>query len=121
MLTIEKKEYFKRLLSQRLDDLLTEANKTVSGMTDFGDHFADLLDRASTESDTSFARRIKGRESILIRKIKDALTKLEDGTFGICEECGEKIPEKRLKARPVTTFCIKCKEQEEADEKIRGL
>jgi DnaK suppressor protein len=81
MLTIEKKEYFKRLLSQRLDDLLAEANKSVSGMTRFIDHFADPLDRASMESDTSFAFRIKGRESILIRKINDALTRLEDGSL----------------------------------------
>ena len=71
MLSIEKKEYFKRLLSQRLDDLLTEADNTASGMTDFGDHSPDPLERASIESDTSFAFRIKGRKSILIRKIKE--------------------------------------------------
>ena len=71
MLSIEKKEYFKRLLSQRLDDLLTEANKTSSGMTDFRDHCPDLLEQASIESDISFGFRIKGRKSILIRKIKE--------------------------------------------------
>ena len=71
MLSIEKKEYFKRFLSQRLDGLLTEANKTDSGMTDFRAHFPDPLERASIESDISFAFRIKGRKSILIRKIKE--------------------------------------------------
>jgi len=121
MLSIEKKEYFKRLLSQRLDDILTEANKTSSDMADFGAHFPDPLERASIESDISLAFRIKGRKSILMRKIKDALTRLEDGTFGICDECGEDIPEGRLEARPVGTLCIKCKEQQEYEEKIRGL
>lgn len=71
MLSIQKKEYFKRLLSQRLDDLLTEANKTSGGMTDFRDHSPDLLEQASIESDISFGFRIKGRKSILIRKIKE--------------------------------------------------
>jgi RNA polymerase-binding transcription factor DksA len=63
----------------------------------------------------------EGRESILIRKIKNALTRLEDGSFGICDECGEEIPEERLKARPVATLCIKCKEPQEDEEKLRGL
>lgn len=71
MLSIEKKEYFKRLLSQGLDDLLTEANKTSCGMTDFRDHSPDPLKRASIESDISFAFHIKGRKRILIRKIKE--------------------------------------------------
>lgn len=121
MLTIEKKKYFKRLLSQRLDALLTDLNKTASGTTDFRDHIPDPLDRASVESDTSFAFHIKGRESILIRKIKDALTRLEDGTFGICDECGEEITAARLQARLVATLCINCKEQQENQEEIRGL
>jgi len=121
MLTIKKKEYFKRLLSQKLDALLTDLNKTASGITDFSDHTPDPLDRASVEFDTSFAFRIKGRESILIGKIKDALTRLEDGTFGICDVCGEEIPEVRLQARLVATLCINCKEQQENQEEIRGL
>jgi DnaK suppressor protein len=73
------------------------------------------------ESDTSFAFHIKGRESILIRKIKDALIGLEDGTFGICDECGEEITEARLQARLVATLCINCKGQQENQEEIRGL
>jgi DnaK suppressor protein len=121
MLTIKKKEYFKRLLSQKLNDLLTGANTTASGMTDYRDLSPDPLDRASMESDTSFGFRIKGRESILIRKIKDALTRLEDDTFGICDECGEEIPEARLQARLVATLCINCKEQQENQEENRGL
>ncbi len=121
MLTIKKKKYFKRLLSKKLNDLLTGANTTVSGRTDYRNLSPDPLDRASMESDTSFGFRIKERESILIRKIKDALTRLEDDTFGICDKCGEEISEARLQARLVATLCIDCKEQQENQEEIRGL
>jgi len=70
------------------------------------------------ETDTSFAFRIEERQSRLIRKIKDALMRLEDGTFGICEECGEEISDQRLEARPIATLCIKCKEKQETEEKM---
>ena len=63
--------------------------------------------------------RIRDRERKLISKIDKALDRIEDGTFGICEECGEEITEGRLKARPVTTFCIGCKEEQEKLEKTR--
>jgi len=121
VLTIRQKEQFQKLLSQTLDELLTETNKTSSGMNDFRDQPPDPLDRAVTEFDTSFAFRLREREGNLIRKIQDALSRLEDGTFGICEECGEEISRGRLQARPITTLCIKCKDKQEADEKIRGL
>ena len=121
VLTMEKKEYFQQLLSRRLDELLTDTNKTANGLTDFRDQSPDPLDRASTESDTSFAFGLKEREGNLIRKIEDALSRLEDGTFGICEDCGEEISRGRLDARPITTLCIKCKDKQEADEKVRGL
>ena len=119
VLTIEKKTYFKQLLSQKLHELLTETNETAGGMTDFGNHSPDPLDRASAESHTAFAFRIRERESVLIKKIEHALSRLEDGTFGICEECDEEISEGRLQARPVATLCIKCKEKEETAERIR--
>jgi DnaK suppressor protein len=119
VLTIEKKTYFKKLLSQKLHELLTEMNETAGGMTDFGNHSPDPVDRASVESRTTFSFRIRERESILIKKIEHALRRLEDGTFGICEECDEEISEGRLKARPVATLCINCKEKEETAERIR--
>lgn len=115
----KRKEYFKILLSQRLDELLTEAEKTASGRTVPQDESPDFTDQASMETDSSFVFRIKERESRLIRKIKDALMRLEDGTFGICEECGEEISDQRLEARPIATLCIKCKEKQETEEKIR--
>ena len=119
MLTVEKKAYFEKLLRQRLNELLRERDETAGGMRDFRNQPPDPLDRASIESHTTFAFRIKERERTLIRKIEHALRRLEDGTFGICEECGEEISEGRLQARPVATLCIQCKEQEEIAEKIK--
>jgi DnaK suppressor protein len=67
-----------------------------------------------------FALRIRDREAKLIRKIREALGRLEQGPFGICEECGEEIPHRRLRARPVTTLCIECKEEQEAEERTKA-
>ena len=121
MLIIQKKEYFKRLLSQRLDELLRETSKhTVDIITDFQHELPDTLDQACIESDSSLAFRIRERESKLIRKIKHSLDRLEQGTFGICDECGGQISERRLMARPIATLCIKCKEKQERLEKVVG-
>ena len=114
-------EYFKKLLTQRLQTLLAEASDTVSGMTDEKATFPDPTDRASMESERNFELRIRDRERKLISKIKDALVRIEAGTYGICEECGENISDERLKARPVTTLCIDCKKKQENQEKLKGL
>jgi DnaK suppressor protein len=114
-------EYFRDLLNQRLKDLLTQADDTVSGMTDQRENFPDPTDRASLEADRNFMLRIRDRENKLIKKIKKALDRIENETFGICEICGEDISIERLKARPVTTQCIDCKTKEEAKEKALGL
>ena len=116
----ERLAYFKDLLNNRLETLLQEAEKTVSGMTDEEETFPDPTDRASMESDRNFLLRIRDRERRLILKIKAALERIDDGTFGICEICGEEISEKRLKVRPVTTLCIDCKTREEAEEKLKS-
>ncbi len=121
MLSKKKKEEFRELLMERLDELLTDANKTVSTMTGSVDNFPDPTDRASMESERNFELRIRDRERKLIGKIKDALERIENDAFGICEECGEDISEERLKARPVTTLCIDCKKKQEKDEKVKGL
>ena len=121
MLSKEKREYFKVLLTQKLNGLLREANKTVSDMTDQIGNFPDPTDRASMEADRNFELRIRDRERRLIGKIKDALDRLESESFGICEICGEEISDERLKARPVTTLCIECKKKQENDEKVKGL
>ncbi len=114
-------EFFKELLTQRLEDLLHQADDTVSGMTDQKENFPDPTDRASHESNRNFMLRIRDREHKLIKKIKSALERIETGTFGICEQCEEEISIERLKARPVTTQCIDCKSKEEALEKALGL
>lgn len=114
-------EYFKDLLTKRLEELLTHADDTVSGMTAPKENFPDPTDRASLEADRNFMLRIRDRENKLIKKIKKALDRIETDTFGICEKCGEDIALERLKARPVTTQCIECKTKEEALEKALGL
>ncbi len=111
-------DHFKTLLTKRLEKLLKDAEKTVSGMSDDGEEaFPDPTDRASLETDRNFLLRIRDRERKLIIKIKEALKRIDDGTFGICMECGEEISIKRLEARPVTTHCIECKKREEEMEK----
>ncbi|HUV77940.1 MAG TPA: RNA polymerase-binding protein DksA [Desulfobacterales bacterium] len=114
-------EYFKEFLNNRLEELLSHADDTVSGMTQPKENFPDPTDRASLESERNFMLRIRDRENKLIKKIRNALNRIERGTFGVCEECGENISIKRLKARPVTTQCIDCKTKEEASEKALGL
>jgi DnaK suppressor protein len=121
MLTEEKKRYFKGLLNQRLEDLIAEVNKPVSDITELKDKQYDLVDQAMVEADADFNFRLRERQGKLIDKIKSALEQLEQGIYGICEECGEEIGEKRLEARPVTALCIDCKKKQEADEKLRGL
>jgi DnaK suppressor protein len=113
----ERLTFFKELLTERLAVLLKEAEKTVTGMTHDKDTFPDPTDRANLETDRNFLLRIRDRERKLILKIKEALGRIENGTFGICEECGEDISEERLKARPVTTLCIACKTKAEEEEK----
>jgi len=113
-------EYFKQILLKRLDELIDEAEKTVAGMTDTEETFPDPTDRATLESDRNFMLRIRDRERKLIVKIREALERIEEGTFGVCEVCGDDISIERLKARPVTTLCIECKRKEEASEKARG-
>ena len=114
-------EYFKEFLTNRLEELLSHADNTVSGMTTPKENFPDPTDRASLESDRNFMLRIRDRENKLIKKVKKALTRIEDGTFGVCEKCGEDISSSRLKARPVTALCIDCKTKEEVLEKALGL
>src|SRR3972149_9359710 len=116
----ERLEFFKNLLNTKLEELLAEAGKTVTVMSSAKEEtFPDPTDRASLETDRNFLLRVKDRERKLIAKIHEALKRINDGTYGICEICGEEISEKRLEARPVTTSCIRCKEEEEAQEKLR--
>ena len=114
----KKLEEFHELLQEQMDQLLHDAGKTVSEMTDEKTNFPDPTDRASLESDRNFELRIRDRERRLIGKIREALDRIEAGDFGECEDCGDQIGDARLKARPVTTLCIECKTEQERQEKI---
>ncbi len=120
---MEKKdlEFFKNLLTDRLKELLSHADDTVTGMTKQKENFPDPTDRASHEANRSFELRIRDREHKLIKKIRKTLVRIDNGTFGICDACEEEISLKRLKARPVTTQCIECKKREEDMEKALGI
>jgi len=120
MLSRKQKEYFRKVLTQRRDESLGKAQDALAHISDIRDRFSDEMDEASFASDIGFSLRIRDREANLIRKIGDALGRLEDGTFGYCEECGDEIPHKRLEARPVATLCIQCKQEQEAAEKVRA-
>ncbi len=117
----ETLEHFRELLNGKLEDLLSGAERAVSGMSESkDDNFPDPGDRASHETDRNFLLRVKDRERKLISKVNEAIKRIDDGSYGICELCGEEIGEKRLEVRPVTTCCIDCKKEEEEQEKQRN-
>jgi DnaK suppressor protein len=113
-------ESFRNLLTQWLEELLNRAEDTVEDLLESQQNLADPLDRASAESDRIRTLRIRDRENMLIKKIRNSLEALEAGEYGICEDCGEDISIERLKARPVTSFCIDCKTKRESLEKLTG-
>jgi len=117
----DKLDYFRAILNERFQEILVEAEKTVTGMTSANENYPDPTDRASLESDRNFMLRIRDRERKLLSKIRSALERIDAGEFGICEMCGDDIGEERLEARPVTTLCISCKKKQEDQEKARGL
>jgi DnaK suppressor protein len=109
--------HFKAKLEAMSQDILNEAEKTLLEMTDQSDNYPDPADRATAESNRNFELRIRDRERKLLAKIKEALERIDNGAYGICESCEEDISEKRLEARPVTTLCVKCKTAQEQHEK----
>jgi DnaK suppressor protein len=122
MLDEKKKAFFTKLLNKQLDELLIKEKETpVSSVVSIPGQTPDFTDQASFESDVDFNIHMKERENRLIFKIREALERIENGTYGVCELCGEAITETRLKARPVTTECITCKKNQENQEKLRGV
>ncbi len=108
---------FRKILEERRREILEEAGRTVGTMnSDSEESFADPTDRAALESDRNFLLRMRDRERKLLSKIDEAFARLDDGSYGRCEECGNEIGIERLKARPVTTLCIGCKSAQEARE-----
>ncbi|HXW68167.1 MAG TPA: RNA polymerase-binding protein DksA [Dissulfurispiraceae bacterium] len=111
------KEIRKKLNQQR-EALISEAGIALTTLPD-ETIFPELGDQASAEIDRNFMLKLKGRERKLLAKIDEAIEKIDNGTYGICESCGDEINIKRLEARPVTTMCIECKTEQEEEEKLR--
>lgn len=113
--------YFRELLERELKFLLEKAEETVWELVGASpNNEADELDRVTQDLSRNNVFRIRSRESRLIRKIRESLQAIQDGTYGICEDCEEPISLERLKARPVTTYCITCKIRREKMEKAIG-
>ena len=121
---MNKKELkkFQELLEEKRKAVLERAREMLSeeNMTLDTNDLPDEMDLASSEYLQSFEFRLRGREKSLLSKLDLALKKIEEGHFGICEVCEEPIGRKRLEARPETTLCIKCKEDQEREERTMG-
>src|SRR5688500_555308 len=112
---------FKTLLTEKRDEIVKKAKQTLQeDMTLDANDLPDEMDLASSEYLQSFQFRLRGREKVFLKKIEDALARIETGTFGLCESCEEPISVKRLEARPETTLCIRCKEDQERTERSYG-
>lgn len=112
---------YRKMLEDSKTALLETAKKTLMEESNFDtDDLPDEIDLASSEYAQSMVFRLRDREKFLLKKIDRALLRIDDGTFGVCERCEEPISSKRLEARPVTTLCIRCKEEQEKKEKSYG-
>jgi DnaK suppressor protein len=112
---------FRKLLEEKRDDIIKKAKETLEeDMTLDTNDLPDEMDLASSEYLQSFTFRLRGREKSFLDKINKALERIENQSFGVCEECGDEISVKRLEARPETTLCIRCKEDQERAEKDYG-
>jgi RNA polymerase-binding transcription factor len=116
----EQLEHFRQILNTWKRDLMQEVDRTVLHMKDEAANFPDPNDRATQESEFSLELRTRDRERKLIRKIDEAIKRIEDGTYGYCVETGEEIGIKRLEARPVATLCVEAQERRERREKQYG-
>ncbi len=116
----EQVEHFRQLLTAWKNDLMVEVDKTVHHMQDEAANFPDPNDRASQESDFTMELRARDRERKLIKKIDESLTKLDEGDYGFCDQCGIEIGIRRLEARPTANLCIDCKTLDEIKERHIG-
>ena len=120
-LTKKELKKFQELLEDKRKVVLERARQMLSeGMVLDANDLPDEMDLASSEYIQSFEFRLRGREKSLLSKLDLALKKIEENTFGICEICDEAIGKKRLEARPETSLCIKCKEDQEREERTMG-
>ena len=105
------------IVQDRIDSLMANGRDAVSNLTEDRDQEADAIDVASSESEREFVLRLADRERLMLRKLKKAQERMEEGEYGMCESCGAPITYKRLMVRPVATLCIDCKTQAEQLER----
>lgn len=113
-----QKEYFREKLLAWKQDILRESQETLEVLQDESVKLADMADRASSETDRSIELRARDRQRKLIAKIDAAIRRIDEGTYGYCEETGEPISLKRLEARPIATLSIEAQERHERREKV---
>ena len=113
-----QREYFRKKLMRWREDILRESKETLSHLADENNALPDVADRASTETDRSLELRTRDRQRKLISKIDSALKRIDDGSYGYCEETGEPISIRRLDARPIATLSIEAQERHERREKV---
>ncbi len=113
-----QREYFRAKLLQWREDILKEAKETLQHLQEENQNHPDLADRASSETDRSIELRARDRQRKLISKIDEALARIEDGTYGYCEETGEPISLRRLEARPIATLSVEAQERHERRERV---
>lgn len=114
----KQREYFRAKLIAWKEDILKEARETLQHLQDENQNHPDLADRASSETDRAIELRARDRQRKLIAKIDDALQRLDEGTYGFCEETGEPISIRRLEARPIATLSIEAQERHERRERV---
>ena len=113
-----QREYFRAKLLAWKEDILRESRETIAHLQDENHVLPDLADRASSETDRSLELRTRDRQRKLISKIDSALKRIEDGSYGYCEETGDPISLKRLDARPIATLSIEAQERHERRERV---
>ena len=113
-----QREYFRKKLLSWKDDILREAKETLQNLQDENQNHPDIADRASSETDRAIELRARDRQRMLIAKIDAALARIEDGTYGFCEETGDPISLKRLEARPIATLSLEAQERHERRERV---
>jgi DnaK suppressor protein len=113
-----QREYFRRKLVRWKGDILREAQETLNALQSENENHPDIADRASSETDRAIELRARDRQRKLIAKIDAALARIEDGTYGYCEETGDPISLKRLEARPIATLSLEAQERHERNERV---
>ncbi|QFU15973.1 RNA polymerase-binding protein DksA [Microvirga thermotolerans] len=113
-----QREYFRRKLIRWKGEILKEAQETLAALQSENENHPDLADRASSETDRAIELRARDRQRKLIAKIDAALARIEDGTYGYCEETGDPISLKRLEARPIATLSLEAQERHERNERV---